>query len=262
MTWPGWWLHVRAAAAAGVPQPGALDALGLLIAVNRRGRQRDADMLIGHQTVLRRVPGPPSAVSAVASITSGASSSAARKLLLVAPPSTITVVSATARRSRARASDRSLPTAMILAIIESKSGGMTSPSTTPVSMRIPGPVGQRSNWTRPGAGAKSRSGSSAFSRASTACPRSVGGGPSSRPPAATCSCAFTRSKPGGSLGDGVLDLQPRIDLKEREGSPPPGGTGTRRCTRRSSRPPRPAARRTPSAPAPAPATAAARPTPR
>ena len=117
------------------------------------------------------------------------------KLLFVAPPSITTVVSETARRSRARASSRVPPTAMILAIIESKSAGMVSPSRTPVSTRMPGPEGSSSSAIRPGEGAKSRSGSSAFSRASTACPTSAGFSPSRLPPPATRICAFTRSMP-------------------------------------------------------------------
>ncbi len=84
---------------------------------------------------------------------------------------------------------------MILAIMESKSAGIVSPSLTPVSTRIPGPAGNVSRLMRPGAGAKSRSGSSALSRASTACPSSRGFSPSNLPPAATCSWAFTRSIP-------------------------------------------------------------------
>src|SRR5882762_4479222 len=56
-------------------------------------------------------------VSALASITSGCSSSSTRKLLFVAPPWMITAVSPTARRSRARASSRVRPCAMILGII-------------------------------------------------------------------------------------------------------------------------------------------------
>ena len=95
----------------------------------------------------------------------------------------ITVVSAIARRSRPSASSRSRPYAMIFAIIESKSAGMVSPSLTPVSTRMPGPAGsvQPRDAAR-ATGAKSRSGSSALSRASMACPRSAGGAPSSRPP--------------------------------------------------------------------------------
>ena len=145
---------------------------------------------------------PPSArvrsiqpVSAEPSITAGSASSSSTKLLLVLPPSMITMVSATARRSRASASSRSAPKAMILAIIESKSAGITSPVLNPVSTRTPGPAGSCSSWIRPGAGAKSRSGSSAFNRASTAWPASAGRSPSSLPPAAMCSWALTRSRP-------------------------------------------------------------------
>ena len=57
---------------------------------------------------------------------------------------------------------------MILAIIESNSGGITSPSATPVSTRMPGPTGSDSVSMVPGAGAKPRCGSSALSRASMA----------------------------------------------------------------------------------------------
>ena len=117
------------------------------------------------------------------------------KLLFVAPPSITTVVSDIARRSRASASSRVLPTAMILAIIESKSAGMVSPSPTPVSTRMPGPDGSSSSAIRPGDGAKSRSGSSALSRASTAWPISAGFSPSRLPPPATRICALTRSTP-------------------------------------------------------------------
>ena len=134
-------------------------------------------------------------VSALPSITSGWSSRSSTKLLFVAPPAMITVVSASARRSLPSASSRSRPYAMIFAIIESKSAGMVSPSLTPVSTRMPGPVGRSSRTMRPGDGAKSRSGSSALSRASMACPISAGGLPASFPPAATCSCALTRSIP-------------------------------------------------------------------
>ena len=79
-----------------------------------------------------------------------------------------TVVSVSARRSLASASSRVGPYAMIFAIIESKSAGITSPAATPVSTRTPGPTGTWNNAIRPGAGAKSRSGSSALRRASTA----------------------------------------------------------------------------------------------
>ena len=53
----------------------------------------------------------------------------------------------------------------------------------------------RSSSISPGAGAKSRSLSSALSRASMAWPTTGGGSPSSRSPAASRSCSFTRSSP-------------------------------------------------------------------
>ena len=59
--------------------------------------------------------------------------------------------------------------------------------STPRSTRSPGPLGRFSSSTRPGEGAKSMAGSSAFSRASMAWPAAGGGSPSSRPPAATWS---------------------------------------------------------------------------
>ena len=84
---------------------------------------------------------------------------------------------------------------MTLAIIESYSDGITSPSEMPLSTRIPGPVGRPRRSTVPGAAAKPRSTSSALTRASIACPRAGGGSPSSRPPAATWICSLTRSRP-------------------------------------------------------------------
>ncbi len=134
-------------------------------------------------------------VSALPSITSGWSSRSSTKLLLVAPPWMTTVVSAIARRSRPSASSRFFPYAMTLAIIESKSPGMLSPSLTPVSTRMPGPAGNSSRTILPGEGAKSRSGSSALSRASMACPRSTGRSPVSRLPEATWIWSLTRSVP-------------------------------------------------------------------
>ena len=155
-------------------------------------------------------------VSALASITSGWSSRSSTKLLLVAPPSMITVVCAIARRSRPSASSRSRPYAMIFAIIESKSAGMVSPSLTPVSTRMPGPAGRSSRAMRPGEGAKSRSGSSAFSRASMACPRSAGGVAVEPAAGGHPQLRLDQVEPGGDLGDRVLDLQAGVDLEERE----------------------------------------------
>ena len=100
------------------------------------------------------------------------------------------------------------PHAMILAIIESNSAAMSSPSATPVSTRIPGPDGSRSADTRPGVGAKSCSGSSALSRASIAYPRD--GGRGRRQPAAArdVQLQLDQVDAGCHLGDRMLDLQP------------------------------------------------------
>ena len=133
------------------------------------------------------------------------------------PPRTTTVVSARARRNRARASARSRPQATTLAINESYSSGITSPSATPVSTRTPGPEGSVSSSTVPGAGAKSRSGSSALSRASIAWPDGGGGSPSRRPPPATWSCSFTRSSPVVISVTGCSSLEARGHLEKREG---------------------------------------------
>ena len=114
---------------------------------------------------------------------------------MVVPSSIATIVSATARRSRPIAWSRVSPWAMILAIIESNSGGIVSPSATPLSTRTPGPPGSLSRLMRPGDGEKPRPGSSALRRTSMAWPRDGGGSPSSRPPAATWSCSRTRSVP-------------------------------------------------------------------
>ena len=127
--------------------------------------------------------------------TSGRCSSLSKNPLLLAPPSIITEVSARARSSLASASRRSAPTAMILAIIESNCGGISSPSSKPVSMRSPEPPGRRNRSILPGAGAKPLSGSSAQSRSSTECPLGAGGSPSRAPPRATWSWSLTRSAP-------------------------------------------------------------------
>ncbi len=84
-------------------------------------------------------------------------------------------------------------------------------------MRTPGPSGGRKRSIRPGAGAKSRAGSSAFSLISIACPRRGTRPPtSSRSPAAMRSCSPHDVDPGHELADGVLDLQARVQLDEVE----------------------------------------------
>ena len=183
--------------------------------------------------------------------TSGRSSSSSRKPWLVVPPSTTTIVSASAQRRRASASSRSLPQAMTLAIIESNSAGMTSPSATPVSTRTPGPVGRRSRAIRPGAGRKPSAGSSALSRASTAWPvgrRRLAFQP---PAGGDVELQLDEVEPGDRLGDGVLDLQPRVDLHEREAAASRARRGTRPCRRCGSRRAAPAAAPRPGPRAPA-----------
>ena len=143
-------------------------------------------------------------------------SSSSRKPWLVVPSSITTIVSAIARRRRAIASSRVRPCAMILAIIESNSAGTRSPSANPLSTRIPGPPGRRSRVILPGVGANPRPGSSAFRRASIACPLGGGGSPSSLPAGGDVELELDQVDAGHHLGHGVLDLKPRVDLHERE----------------------------------------------
>ena len=145
--------------------------------------------------------------------------------MFVVPPWITTAVCLSARESRARASRRSRPQAITLAIMESDCGGITSPAATPVSMRMPGPVGSTRCSIRPGAGADPCSGSSALSRASIACPCSGGAEAetsASVPPEAMCNCSLTMSTPvvasvtGCSTGS--WELTPRNDSSRSLGS--------------------------------------------
>src|SRR2546423_664149 len=90
----------------------------------------------------------------------------------VAIPST--TVSSRARRARSSASVRVSPYTITLASNESKLPPITLPDSIPVSTRTPGPAGQRSPVTVPGAGRKPRPGSSPLIRNSIACPRGCG----------------------------------------------------------------------------------------
>ena len=128
----------------------------------------------------------------------------------------ITVVSAIARRSRPSASSRSRPYAMIFAIIESKSAGMVSPSLTPVSTRMPGPAGSTSRAIRPGDGREVAVGVLGVEPGLDGVP-GLGRLLAVQPAAA----GHVQLQPdqvdaGGDLGDRVLDLQPGVDLEERE----------------------------------------------
>ena len=93
---------------------------------------------------------------------------------------------------------------------------MVSPSPTPVSTRMPGPEGRSSSAIRPGDGAKSRSGSSAFSRASTACPFSGGFGPFEPAAGRDVQLRLDQVEVRRHLGDRVLDLEAGVDLEEGE----------------------------------------------
>ena len=115
----------------------------------------------------------------------------------------------------------------------------------------------------PGAGAKPRSGSSALTRASIACPRAdrrVALEPAAR---GDVELQLDQVEAGRRLGHRVLHLEARVDLEEGERALARAGRGTRRCRRCGTRPP--ATRSTADAPQrplllrrPAPAT----PTPR
>ena len=85
-----------------------------------------------------------------------------------------------------------------------------------VDAQIPEPSGNFSSRTVPGAGANSLSASSALSRASTAWPNSPGQSPSRDPAAGDEDLQLDQVDAGGDLGDRVLDLQPGVDLEERE----------------------------------------------
>ena len=102
---------------------------------------------------------------------------------------------------------------------------------------MPSPVGQRSASTRPVAGRKPSSASSAYSRTSTAWP--PGAGASSNPsgsPAAIGELVGDEVAAGDELRDRVLDLEPRVHLEE--GRPAAvRRRGTRRCRRSRTRPP-------------------------
>ena len=112
----------------------------------------------------------------------------------VAIPST--TVSSSARRARSSASVRVSPYTITLASNESKLPPMTLPDSIPVSTRTPGPAGQRSPVTVPGAGRKPRPGSSPLIRNSIACPRGCGSAVKrNRSPAAIRNCSRTRSTP-------------------------------------------------------------------
>ncbi len=190
---------------------------GLVEVVRLHGGHQQGDRIRGRQ--VRRLAGQPvqPVVVEVARCAppAGRAGSAGRSgwWCRLRPP---TVVSSNARRRRARASARSLPHATILAIIESKSAGIRSPSRTPASTRMPAPAGRRSRVSRPGAGVNAFSGSSAYQPRLDRVPghlRRRAGEPAAL---RDVQLQLHQVQPGGRLGHRVLDLQPGVDLHEQE----------------------------------------------
>ena len=103
--------------------------------------------------------------------------------------------SASARRARCRHSSRVVACTMSLASMESKWSETIEPVCTPVSKRMPGPLGALSAVIRPGNGANPSDGSSALRRNSIACPSCAGLSAAIDAPAAIRSCQATRSMP-------------------------------------------------------------------
>ena len=151
------------------------------------------------------------------SMTSGWSSRSRRKLLLVAPPSITTVVSA---HRAAQPGQRLVAGA---AVGDDLGDHRVEVGRDRVALADAGVdpdarARRAARAARSGraTGAKSRSGSSALSRASTACPFS--GGCVALEPAAgrDVQLRLDQVEVGGHLGDRVLDLQPGVDLEEGE----------------------------------------------
>lgn len=134
-------------------------------------------------------------VSSSPAATAGWASSRRRNPALVGTPST--TVSARAARSRRSAVGRSGPYAMTFESIGSYVLPTGTPSLRPESVRAPPPCGSCSASTVPPDGRNPRAGSSAQTRASTACPVSVmsAWAYGRRSPEATRSCHSTRSSP-------------------------------------------------------------------
>ena len=108
-----------------------------------------------------------------------------------------TIVSRTARLARAIATVRSGPQTTSFARSGSYLVGTVSGAARPESMRIPEPLGSRTNSILPPCGTKPSNGSSAVIRSSMAAPdeRIAPCANGSRSPAATRSWSATRSRP-------------------------------------------------------------------
>ncbi len=123
------------------------------------------------------------------------------------------------------------PTAMTLAIIESYSGGIASPSENPVSTRIPGPVGRLRSSTVPGRGREAALGVLGVDARLDGVargPRRVALETTAR---GDVELELHQVEAGRHLGHRVLHLEARVDLEEGERRARPAGRGTRRCRR-------------------------------
>ena len=158
------------------------------------------------------------AVSAVPATTSGRSSRSSRNDLVVVPPRRTTVVSRSAQRRRASASGRSRPQAMTLAIIESYSGGMTSPALNAgVDAHARARRAARISSTRAGRRREALLGVLGVEPRLDGVPElAAGHSPSSRPPVGHVQLQLDEVEARRLLGHRVLDLQPGVDLEERE----------------------------------------------
>ena len=154
-------------------------------------------------------------VRACPASTTGWRTSQRRNRRLVTSPST--TVSSSARASRSSAAARSGPQAMIFASIGSNRPPISSPISIPASTRTPSPAGQRSVSTRPVAGRKPSSASSAYSRTSTAWPRATTSTVSKprRSPDGDPKLVGNEVAAGDELGHRMLDLEAGVHLEER-----------------------------------------------
>ena len=124
--------------------------------------------------------------------------------------------SSRARRARSSASARSRPVTMILPSSESNAPLTESPAVTPESRRMPGPPNVLNTWIGPGWGRNPRPGSSPLTRNSIECPIGHRIVVVERAALGDAELLAHEVDAGDLLGDGVLDLEARVDLEERD----------------------------------------------
>ncbi len=144
-------LHLRPAAARGLEQAGALDRLLVLVGLDAGRDQGDAGVPVRDQPALAADPVDPAGVGAAVDdlglVEQVEDEALVRRAALDDDGGLAHGAAQPGQRLVAVAAE-----AMILAIIESKSAGIESPSPTPVSTRTPGPAGRSSRAIRPGDG--------------------------------------------------------------------------------------------------------------